>query len=339
MSITNFKNLTAAEKIILFKDIQRSIQIPLASIEKDWWVVQTLRLIFQMDVAEHLLFKGGTSLSKAWNLIERFSEDVDLAIDREYFGFSGTISRTQVGKLRDASFNYLSNTFFSALKKRFLDAGFEEVKIKLAETKSHDQDPLIFEIHYPAITEQAQYVESVVKVEIGSRSMREPFSNRQVSSFVGEYFAGQPFADSPIDIPCVNPERTYLEKLFLLHEEFQRPAEKIRVNRLSRHLYDIQKISQTEFAQQAINDNELYNSIVKHREIFSKLSGVDYNSHFPPNLNPLPPDSLLPHWKRDYATMQEQMIYGKSSTFDELMAEIRQVVTKINQQTNIKNEK
>lgn len=339
MSITTFNNLKTAEKIALFEDIQRTIHISLASIEKDWWVVQTLRLIFQMDVAEHLLFKGGTSLSKAWKIIERFSEDVDLAINREYFGFSGAISRTQVGKLRDASFDYLSNTFFSALKKRFLAAGFEEVKIKLVETKSHDQDPLIFEIHYPAITERSKYVEPKVVIEIGSRSMREPFTHKQFSSFVGEIFAGQPFADSPIEIPCVNPERTYLEKLFLLHEEFQRPAEKIRVNRLSRHLYDIQKISQTEFAQQAINDNELYNSIVKHREIFSKLSGVDYNSHFPPNLNPLPPDSLLPHWKRDYATMQEQMIYGKSSTFDELMAEIRQVVTKINQQTNIKNEK
>jgi len=72
-------------------------------IEKDWWVVQTLRLISQMNIAEHLVFKGGTSLSKAWGAIDRFSEDIDLAINRELFGFSGDISRTQVGKLKDVS--------------------------------------------------------------------------------------------------------------------------------------------------------------------------------------------------------------------------------------------
>lgn len=118
MSITGFNNLTIAEKIVLFEDIQRSVQIPLASIEKDWWVVQTLRLIYQMEAAKHLLFKGGTSLNKAWKLIERFSEDIDLALNREFLGFPETISRSQVSKLRKASFDYLSTTFFMELKKQ-----------------------------------------------------------------------------------------------------------------------------------------------------------------------------------------------------------------------------
>ncbi len=65
------------------------------AVEKDWWVVQTLRIIFEMDVAQYLVFKGGTSLSKSWNLIQRFSEDVDLAIDREFFGFKGVLSKNQ----------------------------------------------------------------------------------------------------------------------------------------------------------------------------------------------------------------------------------------------------
>ncbi|MEA1875861.1 MAG: nucleotidyl transferase AbiEii/AbiGii toxin family protein [Bacteroidota bacterium] len=82
------------------------------AVEKDWWMVQTLRLIWQMDVAEHLVFKGGSSLSKGWGLIERFSEDIDLALDREFLDFSGDISRTQVGKLRDASYAYISNEFY-----------------------------------------------------------------------------------------------------------------------------------------------------------------------------------------------------------------------------------
>ena len=93
-----FYNLPKAEKINLFEELRIKTGLPPYAIEKDWWVVQTLDIIFsQLDVAEHLLFKGGTSLSKAWHLIQRFSEDIDLAINREYLGFdSGLISKSQV---------------------------------------------------------------------------------------------------------------------------------------------------------------------------------------------------------------------------------------------------
>lgn len=82
------------------------------AVEKDWWVVQTLSIVFEMDVAEHLVFKGGTSLSKAWKLIERFSEDVDLAIDREFFGFGGDLSKKQLTDLRKAASVFTSDVFF-----------------------------------------------------------------------------------------------------------------------------------------------------------------------------------------------------------------------------------
>ena len=316
----------------IFAEIGEIIGLPLFAIEKDWWVVQTLRLIYQMDAAGHLLFKGGTSLNKAWKLIERFSEDIDLVLNREFLDFPEDISRSQVSKLRKASFDYLSNTFFTELKKQFMESGIEDVKIQLGEIKSIDQDPLIFEIYYPAITEKSEYVEPKILVEIGSRSMSEPFTPKQISSMVGEHFAGQSFADTPIEIPCVNPERTYLEKIFLLHEEFQRPAEKVRVNRLSRHLYDIYKISQSEYAEKAIQDRKLFESIVRHREHFSKLSGVDYHSHFPPNLNPVPPEHLLKDWEQDYKTMQQEMIYGESPSFKELIKSIERIVAGINNQ-------
>jgi predicted nucleotidyltransferase component of viral defense system len=106
MKRDNFYWLSKSEKIEVFNEIQRKTQLPAATIEKDWWVVQTLEIVFEMDVARHLIFKGGTSLSKAWKLVERFSEDIDLALAREFLGFPGDISRTQVGKLRDASFEY-----------------------------------------------------------------------------------------------------------------------------------------------------------------------------------------------------------------------------------------
>jgi len=327
-----FYSLTPEKRLDIFAEIREINGLPLFSIEKDWWVVQTLTLIFQMDVGKHFIFKGGTSLSKAWELIERFSEDIDLALDRTFLGFAENITRSQITKLRKASLDYLSNTFFPELENQFLESGFAGVKFKLGEIETIDQDPLTIEIYYPSITEISPYVSPKILVEIGSRSMSEPFTLKQFSSMVGEHFAGQPFADPPIEIPCINPERTYLEKMFLLHEEFQRPEEKIRVNRLSRHLYDIYKISQTDYAKIAVQDRGLFESIVSHRKHFSKMGGVDYNSHFPPNLNPMPPDNLMKLWENDYKTMQIEMIYGESPTFEELIKSIEMTVSEINNQ-------
>ena len=107
-----FNNLINAEKENLFEELKIETGLPPYAIEKDWWVTQTLNIIFQLDFADHLLFKGGTSLSKAWGLISRFSEDIDLALNREYLGFdSGLISKSQVKKLRRKSFEFVSNTF------------------------------------------------------------------------------------------------------------------------------------------------------------------------------------------------------------------------------------
>jgi len=326
-----FHSLPAKSRITLYEEVQQKLRLPLAVIEKDWWVVETLRLIFHMPVAKHLVFKGGTSLSKTWQLINRFSEDIDLALDKSFLGYNqDDISRTQVGKLRGASFRYISKTFFPELVKRFQAAGLGDVQLTIEQLKSTDQDPLIIEIQYPALTKPSDYVQPRVLVEIGSRSLREPCTNRVVQSFVGAHFPARDFADSPIGIATVNPERTYLEKLFLLHEEFQRPKHKIRVDRLSRHLYDIYQISQSQHAQNALNDKALYQSIVAHRRVFTRLSGVDYASHFPPNLNPIPPDRLLPVWEKDYKEMQEQMIYGTSLPFDQLIDAIKKITKKIN---------
>jgi len=90
--------------------VQTSISkgLPQAAIEKDWWVVAVLRTLFETEYASHLVFKGGTSLSKAWGLIERFSEDIDVGMDKAFFGFEGHLSREKVKKLRKASCKFVS---------------------------------------------------------------------------------------------------------------------------------------------------------------------------------------------------------------------------------------
>lgn len=108
------------------------------------------------------------------------------------------------------------------------------------------------------------------------------------------------FAQQNIEVQTVNPERTFLEKIFLLHEEFHRPVEKIRVERLSRHLYDVYHLSKTEFAEKAINDKELYETIVVHRHKFTRVGGVNYNEHNPKTINPIPIPEVIDAWEKDY---------------------------------------
>ena len=192
-----------------------------------------------------------------------------------------------------------------------------------------DQDPVSILIYYPAVTQHSEYVLPRVKVELGSRSLKDPFTHCEIVSFVGEQFPKRPFADTPITIPCVNPERTFLEKMFLLHEEFQRPIDKIRVERLSRHLYDLTKIYQSNHFSKAY-DQELIVSIIRHRERFNNMRGVDYKSLYPPNLNPIPPDQFLDAWEADYITMQTNMIPEESPNFSDLLSIVKEATEKYN---------
>jgi predicted nucleotidyltransferase component of viral defense system len=325
-----WSELDMDEKQMVLRNTRKKVKFPLYIIEKDWWVVQTLRFVSQMDIAEHIVFKGGTSLSKAWKLIDRFSEDIDLAINREFFGFSGDISQTQVGKLKDASSKYISNDFLISLQKAFDDTGIKDVRLMVVDEKAPDDDPVKIAVVYPTLTKYSDYVQPRVLLEIGSRSMIEPATLCSFRSMIGQAYPEQPFADKDVSIRCVNPERTFIEKLFLLHEEHQRPKEKMKIKGKSRHFYDIYRIAQTEYIDKAIADKELYKSIVAHRERFNKLSGVDYTSHFPPNLNPIPPTELMPEWERDYREIQGQMLVGENVEFKRLLNDMERIMKRIN---------
>lgn len=325
MAAQEFYKLKEAEKQEVFAATAQKKGLPEYAVEKDWWVVQTLDIIFRLEMATHLLFKGGTSLSKAWNLINRFSEDIDLALNREYLGFdSGLISKTQVKKLREKSFGFVTTEFYELLKKGFNDKGYTDVKFDFENLGEGDQDPVSILIFYPNVTEHSEYVLPRVKVELGSRSLKDPCTNCEIISFVGEQFSDRSFADSSLTIPCVNPERTFLEKLFLLHEEFQRPEDKIRVERLSRHLYDITKIYTSDHSPKAYNQS-LIVSIIEHRERFNNMRGVDYNSLYPPHLNPIPPEKYLEAWDSDYKAMQANMIPEDSPSFSELISQVTKI--------------
>ena len=331
MAKINFYKVDKKEKEAVFNAIAAQKGMKPFAVEKDWWVSRTLEIIFQMNIAQHLVFKGGTSLSKAWKLINRFSEDIDLAIDKEFFGFTGDLGKNQRDKLRKTAGIYTTGTFFKELEVEFKKRGYENLEFRVIDSRDSDQDPRVLEIYYPnVIPAGTAYILPRVQIEVSCRSLREPFTVRSFGALVDEDFAGKDFTEPLFEVPTVNAERTFLEKLFLLHEEFHRPTDKMRVDRLSRHLYDIYHLTKVGIGENAINNKALYETIVAHRYKFSRVGEVDYNLHNPKTLNPIPVPGIIEEWKSDYAKMKEDMIYEENKpSFEDLINNLEGLKNKL----------
>ena len=302
-------------------------------IEKDWWVTAVLRAMFSLPYTNHMSFKGGTSLSKCWHLIDRFSEDIDIAIDREFFGFNGTLSKTQISdKLRRAACSFVRETMQYDLAEQLYKDGIskEKFKVNVNITPISTIDPEVININYDSVLSFSidgldgnQYILPKVKIEVSGRSMSEPVSEIALNSMIDQVYPKTPFAEPKFMVRAVLPERTFLEKIFLLHEEFAKPKDLIRVERMSRHMYDIGQMLNTPIAERAINDKDLYRQVVEHRRTFIGLRGFDYDTLYPTTLNIVPPTSIIEQWKDDYENMRMHMIYGESVPFEELVNKLK----------------
>lgn len=326
--IAIWNNLSDEDRLAIFVEAGERAGLPATAIEKDWWVTLALSMVFSTEFAEHLVFKGGTSLSKGWNLIERFSEDIDIAIDRKFLGFEGDLSKSQVEKLRKESCSFISIKFAKAISDKMDELGISDVTLAVPDFTASNTDPLSIELNYKSLTEKIPYLQPRVLIEVGARSLMEPSTDREILSIVSEYFPDREFVDRPISVNTVLPKRTFLEKVFLLHEEFQKPTENIKVDRLSRHLYDLDKLSNTEHCVAAMKDTELYQSIIVHRQMFNPVKNVDYANHQPDQIDLIPPKEVIKDWEADYQTMQESMIYGDSKKFEELITSMEELIKK-----------
>ena len=328
-----YTDLTEVQQQELLKQANIATRIQKKNIEKDWWVTQVLKAIFALPYAEHLSFKGGTSLSKAWKVIARFSEDIDIAINREYLGFSGELSRTQVSdKLRRAACSFVREKLSADIRQQLVSNGIREdlFSVHVNITSVSTVDPEVIYIEYKTLFPFEDYVQNVVKVEVSGRSMSEPLQSVSLSSIFDETFPDAAFVEQSFPVSVVRPERTFLEKVMLLHEEFAKPTAEMRTERMSRHLYDLERMLHTDIADRALNDEHLYRSILDHRRKFIGLKGFDYDTLYPQSLSLEIPADILPAWRKDYENMRQSMIYGQSVPFDELLTEIRQLNDRIN---------
>ena len=325
------------ERRAMIQAVSQAKQIDEASAEKDWWVTAVLYAMFHTSISEYLLFKGGTSLSKGWNIINRFSEDIDLALSRDYFlnvkklSCASCTSNTQIHNLREKGQGFLLGEFKLELDNKLKALGLDvtvlgdnEVLDENGEPRKvpHDKDPSVLYIQYPSLyNNQASYAVPTIKIEISVLSMSEPFEMRRISSLVEQVFDGEDVdTDFVQTIRTVSPARTFLEKAFLLCEEYQK--DKPRTHRMTRHFYDLEKLMHTPYAEMALKNVALYTEIVEHRRKFYHVGYVDYDKELPANIQIVPNEELVSAYETDYNEMKESFIYGEPLDFKELMHRI-----------------
>ena len=296
--------------------------ISAVSVEKDFWVCWVLRELLSLPGwGEQLTLKGGTSLSKAWKLIDRFSEDIDLVIDREHIGFGGpTLSGSRVDKLKKACSAKISGELRPALLERIRKALPEGAGWTLSLAgRDEDRDQLTLLFAYPSVLSiEAGYIKREVRMEFGARSETEPAERPTIQPFLAEQVPGM-FSSAAFVVKTIAARRTFWEKAMLLHEEYYRPMEKPLKKRLSRHYYDLGCLIRKGIAAEAVKDAALFDRIAKHREAFFRQKWLDYKTLKKGSLRIVPPEERLAEWRRDYQAMRGEMFFSEPPQFAKIL--------------------
>ena len=329
-----FIDIPADRQRQAINNVALKTELPPSSIEKDWWVTQVLKALHTLPYAEHIAFKGGTSLSKCWNLIARFSEDIDIALSREFLGFGGELSKTQISdKLRRAACSFVRGKMQYDVKEALLALGIRQdvFSVDVVITPVTTVDPEVITVTYQSLYDVSPYIKNTVKLEISGRSMVDPVEKKYINAAIDAHFPNAPFAEEPFEVNAVIPERTFLEKVFLLHEEFHKDV--VRVERMSRHVYDLAMMmdSERKIADRAVNNEELYRTVLEHRRKFIGLKGFNYDELYTDTLCIVPGNEIAERWQEDYKFMGEHMIYGPVPSFEELVEKMTLLNDKIRQ--------
>ena len=256
---------------------------------------------------------------------DKFSEDVDIALSREFLGFSGELSKTQISdRLRRAACSFVREKMQHDVRKALVDLGIrtDAFSVDVIITPVTTTDPEVITITYHSLYEASPYIKNTVNIEISGRSMMEPIEKKAIYGAIDAHFSKAPFAEKPFEVNAVIPERTFLEKVFLLHEEFRK--NEVRVERMSRHIYDLAMMmdSENQIADHAIHNETLYKAVLEHRRKFIGLKGFNYDELYPATLCIVPNDNIARLWRDDYKFMCEHMIFGQVPSFEELISKL-----------------
>jgi len=334
----SFARLTNAERAVYIEETAAQLGLPKGSIEKDFWVCWTLRLLFELPSwGPRLTFKGGTSLSKGFGLIKRFSEDIDIVIDRDRLGFGGENSPENApsNKQRKKRLEDLRAACEAAVQTELLPAIQAAVDRELGSgsaehVRADASDPQTILFIYPsAFAESLLYVSPNVRIELGARSDTEPSQTPQIRPYVADVFPSS-MSDAAFAVKAVAARRTLLEKVCLLHEETFRPADKPRQRRMARHYYDVWSLIRAGVAAEAIAYQGLFERVAEHRPVFFNHTWVDYTQMRRGSMRLVPPPDQRPEWTKDYQAMRLEMFWEDVPPFDELLEDVARFESELN---------
>lgn len=300
---------------IIRQTAQRTGNLPIV-IEKDIWVCIVLKVLFESELKDVILFKGGTSLSKGYNIIKRFSEDIDIALDKSFFGFEAPLSNTQIDKLRKKVFKFTEENLMSIVHNGMIALGVPEEKFSIEiEEQKEKKDPSTLVVSFVPVTEinGNAYLLPRIKVDVSGRSLKDPKEKLEINTKIKEQFENIEEADINSIVNVVMPERTCLEKIFLLHEELSKEIP--RYERMSRHLFDIDKII-TYIGVDIILNLDLFEMIKAHRKIYTPIKSTDYNTLSMANIDFIPKDQDLVNYKNDYEVMKGNMFSDEEEVLE-----------------------
>ena len=320
----NIANINENDRKALFQNTAAKVGMTDAIIEKDFWVCFMLDYLFHRSKwKENIAFKGGTSLSKSYGLIERFSEDIDLILDWRVLGFEKDEPWIERSNTKQDIFNKEANRRTEEfLKEVFMPEIIQDLQNLLVspiECYIEETDPQTVVFVYSRSFEDRSIL-PVIRLEIGALAAWTQYPRL--------------FKQPTADILTVLPERTFWEKVTILHREANRPKDKIFPARYSRHYYDLYCMAKSSVKDAAFANTELLEKVVRFKEKFYRCPWAKYEDAKIGTMKLMPPERNLQVLKDDYEHMQN-MIFGKKIPFDTILEEIADLEKKMNELSHI----
>jgi len=328
-----YLRLTPDDQRIYCDQAGARLGLPAASIEKDFWVCWILKELFSLPgIGEHLTFKGGTSLSKGWGLIPRFSEDIDVVIRRSRLGVadgpeknSATAWKRYLDALSARTRDFIAGVLVPSLNNHLTRRLPKSLEWQLMHLKDDPANEAIL-FYYPPIFSGGGYLSAVVKIEPGARSDTAPTALRRIEPFLAGLLKTEPF-----EVLCVHPKRTFWEKAMLLHEELCRDDDRPPKARLARHYYDLARLIDAGVGSEALSDMALFEAVAKHRAVFFRRTKAARESMRRGSFRLVPSEAKRPYWERDYEAMRDVMFYGSPPpSFGDILWTVAQFEQRLN---------
>jgi hypothetical protein len=329
-----FLQLPAEERRLYIGQAATRRNVSPVIMEKDFWVCWLLGILFESEFAGSLVFKGGTSLSKVFGVIERFSEDIDLSLSPEFLKLpeAGT-SRNQASKwMKNAEAtcgNAVQNQIGPVMEAAAAGvlgksdrAWFEFI------TDPGTNSPVLL-FHYPSSQPSGfDYLKRSVKLEFGSLTDQQPVGRHPVRPWLADILPDA-FPDWQCEVVALAVERSFWEKATILHTEFHRPAGKATPHRFSRHYADTAALSKHPAAGKALDLHELRERVVRWKSQFLGSAWANYDEAKPGTFRLVPTPERLPPLRRDYQAMRDMYLTGPAS-FDDILATLNALEQRIN---------